>query len=268
LCLAKTPFNKSQLALLRTCPILSTTTDEDTLVHVPRDAFAAFYDCCPTIDARLLRGGAFMAPGARPKEAAALLQALGVEFLDEIAFYSKVLMPHLQDISAAECCCGAGGGGGGGAGRVGDGLQASSPGAPSAGSPWSRQNAFSWSSQNGVGGAHTDTTQSLLPPGSPIAGEDELDFVDMASDTGATGTSSAGAASASGRGVRAVLKRSIFGSEEVLADFLEETLARIDTRYDKPGSPLEGFSERYAYNYYRHTCISVCSCVCLCVCVC
>ena len=190
--LAKTSFNKSQLALLRTCPILSTTTDEDTVVHVPRDAFAVFYDCCPAIDARLLRGGAFMAPGARTKETAALLQALGVEFLDEIAFYSKVLMSHLPDISAAEGC-GGGGGGGGGAGRVGDGCQASSPGTPSAGSPWSRQNAFSWSSQNGVDGAHTDTAHSPLPPGSPIPGEDELDFVDMASDSGAT-------TSASGRG--------------------------------------------------------------------
>ena len=43
--------------------MLSVKTDDNNLVFVSRDDYASFYDCSPAIDPRLLKGGAFMAPG-------------------------------------------------------------------------------------------------------------------------------------------------------------------------------------------------------------
>ena len=49
----------------------------------------------------MLRGGAFVVLEAPTKEVAAVLEALGVESLDEVGFYSRILLPHLEAITGA-----------------------------------------------------------------------------------------------------------------------------------------------------------------------
>ena len=98
---AKSALNKEQIRLLRACPILSVKTDADEMVRVSRDEYGAMYVVDVTIDERLLLGGPFFVPCSRTKEVFSLLEALAVEYLDEVTFYSKILLPHLEEITAA-----------------------------------------------------------------------------------------------------------------------------------------------------------------------
>lgn len=210
---SKSPFKQSQLALLRACPILSRTTEKDCVVEVARDAYDAFYHCCASIDARLLKGGPFMAAAERPKEVGALLEALGVSFLDEVSFFSKILLPHLEDLTSR-----------GGVVVVGG----------SAG--WEADTSLVAAFRNSQGSIGS-TASDVSSPQSCFAGED---FIVTVSDTFAepdTVRERAGGGE---------VQRCMLQDVELLGDFLEETLARIETRYGKRGEALEGFSEKLA----------------------
>lgn len=200
---SRSPLNKNQLALVRGCRILSVTNTDGSVSNVARDDFDALYDCCPSVDQRLLNGSAFIAAGERTKEVALLLEALGVEFLDEKAFYSKILLPHLEEVSG------------------GGGVVVARPLSPCT--------------------SLSPSTSSGLSNTCFIATANDSSDCCIDTETGAQ-TKTHHNSSRPDRGHAMMFY--MFQDVKVLGDFLEETLARIETRYAKPGDVLEGFSSK------------------------
>ena len=164
----------------------------------------------------MLRGGAFVVLEARPKEVAGVLEALGVEFLDEVGFYSRILLPHLEAITRAGGLPPGSGNGECGGGEVAEeGEQ-----------------------------EHEEAASATAP----IAGENHPPLVATISDTYEPAPTAVdmpqAAAGARGGAAARRRRRCMLGDEVVLAGFLEETLARIESRYVKPGGVLQDFVER------------------------
>ena len=188
-----------------------------------------------------------------------------MEVLDEVAFYSKILLPNLEELTACTEHC---------VSRP-DSCPSSpckgAVGVTSLSSPCSPDRSLI---RNGVSEALKLRINQEAPgqlsqdqPGllgssglgssDPGAGaEQEMGSVGTVPDetasngsemtplpVGSQASSMSSSPMASPSRPRRI-RRSIFGDEAVLADFLEETLARIETRFAKPGEPLEGFVER------------------------